>query len=176
MTKVVISGSVNHFGPRTTETDSPFYVPDDSRKAAYFPLVTTAGSASLYTAQSTSDESLLVIPQYSFILRFALYVDAAFTSTSSATGIDVGLVADSDLSTEVDFNGLLTVGGNGAKASLTDNTWVVGDGALLSGSTQVSADSQLYALWAGGTDTLTGTAVGYIEWLEPPTSYLGDHA
>ena len=177
MTKVLLAGSINHFGPRTTEQDSPFLIPDEARKAAYFPLVTTAGSLLLYTAQSTSDESLLVIPAYSYIVACAIFVDAAFTSTSAATGIDVGLVKDSDLTTEVDFDGLIAVGGVGAKANLTAHNADAGDGALI-GNDIGAYDAQLYAKWAtgGASDTLTGTAVVYVEWIEPPTSYLGDHA
>ena len=175
MSKFVVGGVVVQDGPRTTEQDTPFYVSQKAKKEAWFPLVTTAGSASLYAAQSTSDNSLLVIPAYSFIVSCAIFVDAAFTSTATATGIDVGLVKASDLTTEVDFNGLIAVGGVGEKANLTAHNADAGDGALI-GNDIGANDACLYALWAGGTDTLTGTAMVYVEWIEPPTTYLGDHA
>lgn len=171
-TKTVIGGVKVISGPRSVELDSPALVPEGIIKTAAFPLVTTAGSSSLYTAGSTEDDSLLVIPAYSLIKACWIYVQTAFTSTTTATGIDVGLVADSDLTTEVDFNGLVEVGGVGAKAALTAHKWAAGDGALIGASTGAS-DAQLYAKWAGGTDTLTGKAVVVVQWIEKLDRYLG---
>lgn len=175
MVKTVIGGSVNISGPRTTEQDSPSYVPEGIVKRALFPLYTTAGSLLLHTAQSTDDQGLLVIPAYSLIKGAWIYVEDAFTSTTAATGIDVGLVKASDLTTEVDFNGLIAVGGVGAKANLTAGKWDAGDGALIGAGTG-AYDAQLYAKWAtgGASDTLTGTAVVVVEWIEKLTYLLGD--
>lgn len=175
MTKSVLQGSVNHFGPRTTEVDTPVDVPHIGLvRTIALPIYTVAGSLVLNVAPSTSD-TINLIPASSYIKSCAIYVEDAFTSTSAATGIDVGLVKASDGTTEIDLNGLIAVGGVGAKANLTALSWDAGDGALI-GAETTAFDGMIYAKWAtgGASDTLTGTAVVVVEYIPPLTHMLGD--
>ena len=175
MTKEVIQGSVNHFGPRGTEVDSPVDVPVVGLvRTIALPIYTVAGSLLLNVAPDT-DDTVNVIPASSFIKSCSIYVEDAFTSTSAATGIDVGLVKASDGTTEIDLNGLIAVGGVGAKANLIANSWDAGDGALI-GAESTAFDGLIYAKWAtgGASDTLTGTGVIVVEYIPPLTHLLGD--
>lgn len=173
MDSAIIGGVKVLSGPRTVELDTPALIPEGIVKRAVFPLVTTAGSASLYAAPSTSDESLLVIPAYSMIKDAWIYVHTAFTSTTNATGIDVGLVKASDLTTEIDFNGIIPVGSEGAKAALTAHSWQKAANGSLLGKSIGADDAALYAKWAAATDTLTGKAVVVVEWIEKLDRVLG---
>lgn len=174
MGKELIDGARTLFGPRKSDTSTPAVLPDSSlTRTMVVPLVTIAASAALLPLDFDADDTYNVIPAYSLIRHAAIYVEDAFTSTTTATGIDVGLVKASDGTTEIDFDGLIAVGGVGAKANLTALSWDEGDGALI--GTEIGAfDALPYALWAAGTDTLTGTAVLVIEYIPPLTEYLAD--
>ena len=172
MSKEALQGSINHFGPRKSEVDSAVDSDANLVRVIALPIYTTAGSLLLNTALDTSD-TVNVIPANSFIKSAAIYVEDAFTSTSAATGIDVGLVQADDGSTEIDLNGLIAVGGVGAKANLVATSWDAGDGALIGAETG-DEDGILYAAWAtgGASDTLTGTGVVVVEFIPPLTSLL----
>jgi len=175
MNKTIISGSRNIFGPRTSEVDTAVVLPDsDVVRTMIQPIYTTASSATLVpTSEFDANDTYNVIPANSLIRHAAIYVEDAFTSTSSATGIDAGLVQADDGSTEIDFNGFIEVGGVGAKANLVATSWDEGDGALIGAETG-DKDGVIYAKWAGGTDTLTGTAVIVVSYIPPLTEYLAD--
>ena len=171
MSKIVLQGSVNHFGPRKSEVDSAVDVPVVGLvRTIALPIYTTAGSADCNVAPSITD-TVNLIPANSFIKSCAIYTEDAFTSTTNATGIDVGLVRASDGSTAIDLDGLIAVGGVGAKANLTALGWDAGDGALI-GAESTAYDGLIVATWAGGTDTLTGTGVVVVEFIPPLTSLL----
>ena len=175
MGKENLQGSMNYFGPRTSEVDNAAEGADLVRTLVQ-PLYTTAGSLVLTPASDFSaDDTINIIPAKSYIKSAAIYVEDAFTSTSAATGIDVGLVKASDGSTEINFDGFIAVGGVGAKANLTAGKWDAGDGALIGGPTG-AYDGVIYAKWAtgGASDTLTGTAVVVVEFIPPLTAYLAD--
>ena len=173
MSKEIISGSRNFFGPRASEVDTAVVLPDsDVKRVMIQPIYTTAGSASLAPLNFSASDTYNVIPAKSLIRHVAIYVEDAFTSTTTATGIDVGLVKASDGSTEIDKNGFIAVGGVGAKANLTAGQWDEGDGALIGADTG-AYDGVIWAAWAAGTDTLTGTAVVVVEYIPPLTEYLG---
>ena len=175
MTKEVLQGSTNHFGPRKTEVDSPVDIPVAGLvRTIALPIYTVAGSLLLNVAPSITD-TINLIPASSFIKSASIYVEDAFTSTAAATGIDVGLVKASDGTTEIDLNGLIAVGGVGAKANLTALSWDAGDGALI-GAENTAFDAMIYAKWAtgGASDTLTGTGVIVVEYIPPLTHLLGD--
>lgn len=174
MGKEIISGSRNFFGPRTSEKDYAGGLTEELVRTLVQPIVTTAGSAVITPpADYSANDTVNVIPANSLIKSCHIYVEDAFTSTTSATGIDVGLVKQSDGTTAIDLNGLITVAGVGAKANLTAFKWDAGDGALIGAPTGI-ADGVLYAKWAGGTDTLTGNAVVVVEYIPPLTEYLAD--
>lgn len=173
MNKEILGGSMNTFGPRSTEVDNPGDLPVDLVRVAYTPIYTTAGSAALAPANFNANDSFNVIPAKSFIKAAYIYVEDAFTSTSSATGIDAGLVRATDGSTEIDFDGLIDVTGVGAKANLTAGKWDFGDGPKIGTTSDTTYDAVLYANWAGGTDTLTGTGVLVVEYIPPIDHLLG---
>ena len=170
MTKFVVGGSLNISGPRTTEADNPADFGELIRTIAQ-PLYTTAGSAALNVAPSTSD-TINIIPANSLILSAHFYTQTAFTSTTTATGIDVGLYKASDGTTAIDANGLIVVGTEGAKAALTANSWNVGSGALI-GVESGAFDAIIDGAWAAGTDTLTGTGVIVVRFIPPLDAILG---
>ena len=173
MTKEVIQGSANHFGPRFTEVDSPVDVPTVGLvRTIVLPIYTTAGSAALNVAPSVSD-TINLIPASSLIKTCYIYTEDAFTSTAVATGIDVGLYKASDGTTAIDADGLIAVGGVGAKANLTALGWDAGDGALI-GAEVTAFDAIIKGAWAAGTDTLTGTGVIVVEFIPPLTHLLGN--
>lgn len=173
MSKEIIQGSVNHFGPRGTEVDSPVDVPVVGLvRTIVLPIYTTPGSADLNVAPAVLD-TVNLIPASSLIQSCHIYTEDAFTSTTNATGIDVGLYKASDGTTAIDANGLIAVGGVGAKANLTALGWDAGDGALI-GAENTAFDAIIVAAWAGGTDTLTGTGVIVVEYIPPLTHLLGD--
>ena len=166
MTREVLQGAGNEFGPRTSNVDAPRFMPEGGLvKTLILSLTTVAGSAAMRVAPVAGDATEQVIPAYSYIKSVSIHVQDAFTSTATATGIDVGLVKASDLSTEVDLNGFIAVGGVGAKANLAANISDAGDGALIGNS--IAFDSVFKAAWAVGTDTLTGTAVVVVEYIPP---------
>lgn len=176
MTKEVLQGSTNQFGPRTSEKDSAVYIPDTLVKEVAQPIYTTAGSLVLVPIASyDANDTQNLIPAYSFIKSAQIYVEDAFTATSAATGIDAGLVKASDGSTQVDFNGFIEVGGVGAKANLTALSWDAGDGSLI-GAEIGANDALIYAKWAtgGASDTLTGTGVIVVEYIPKLTHLLAD--
>lgn len=173
MTKIILQGSVNHFGVRKTEVDSPVDVPMGNLiRRIVMPIYTTAGSAACNVATDILD-TINVIPAHSLIKSCYIYVEDAFTSTSSATGIDVGLTRASDGSTEIDDDGLIDVGTEGAKAVLTAKSWNIGSGALI-GVESGAYDGIIVATWAGGTDTLAGTGVVVVEYIPSLEFLLGD--
>ena len=73
----------------------------------------------------------------------------------------------------IDADGLIAVGGVGAKANLTALGWDAGDGALI-GAEVTAFDAIIKGAWAAGTDTLTGTGVIVVEFIPPLTHLLGD--
>jgi len=171
MSKEMLQGVPNHFGPRKSEVDSPIFVPASGLvETIVMPIYTTAGSAAMNVATDT-DDTINVIPANSLIMSAYIYTEDAFTSTSSATGIDVGLVRASDGSTAIDLDGLIDVGTEGAKAALTALSWNIGSGALI-GVETTAYDAIIVATWAGGTDTLTGTGVVIVEYIPPLTALL----
>ena len=167
----VIQGSRNHFGPRSSESGVGTSIPDELVKTLVVPLVTAAGATTLTDTFDSTDATFPVIPAYSYIKSCAIYVEDAFTVTATATGIDVGLTNTDG--TANDPNGLVAVGGVGAVANLTAGKWDAGDGALI-GAGSGAKDSYVSAAWAGGTDTLTGTAVVYVEYIPKLTAILAD--
>lgn len=172
MAKEIIEKARNHFGPRLSEVDDPAVLPDsDVVRWAVQPIYTTADSATLVPANFDADDTYNIIPANSLIERVLIYVEDAFTSTTNATGIDAGLVQADDGSTEIDYDGFIAVGGVGAKANLVATSWDEGDGALIGAETG-DEDGVIYAKWAGGTDTLTGTAVLLVAYIPPLTEYL----
>lgn len=174
MTKSIVNGSLNVYGPRTTEQDTPVYVPSSLKRILMLPLVTTAGAAALNTMPDSAD-TVNIIPAGSLIVAAYIKVDAAFTSTANATGVEVGLVKASDMSTEIDKNGLILESSEGVKAALTAGAWGIGTGALI-GKNVGAFDAALFASWVGGTDTLTGTGVAVVEYIVNPQKLLGAHA
>lgn len=168
MSKVNLQGSTNHFGPRTSEVDSSAEVGENIVRTLVMPLYTTAGSAALHAARDSND-TINVIPAYSLIRSAAIYVEDAFTRTATATGIDVGIYKTAD-DTALDADGLIAVGGVGALANLTANQFDEGDGALI--GNELTEEGYIYGAWAGGTDTLTGTAVVVVEFIPPLTHIL----
>jgi hypothetical protein len=174
MNKEVLQGSTNHFGPRGSEVDSAVDLEANVVRQIALPIYTTAGSLLLNVAPDT-DDTVNIIPANSFIKSCQIYVEDAFTSTADATGIDVGLVQADDGTTEIDLDGLIAVGGVGAKANLTAGSWDAGDGALI--GTEIGSEAGLlYAKWAtgGASDTLTGTGVVLVEYIPPLTHLLAD--
>lgn len=173
MSKVILQGSTNHFGPRKSEVDSPVDLPVAGLvRTIAMPIYTTAGSAALHESYNIND-TINVIPANSLLKSCHIYTEDAFTSTAVATGIDVGLYQADDGTTAIDANGLIAVGGVGAKANLTALGWDAGDGALI-GAEIGSEDAIIVAAWAAGTDTLTGTGVVVVEYIPPLTALLGD--
>jgi hypothetical protein len=171
----VLQGSKNFFGPRNSDYDWPADVSNPTRYLVV-PLVTTAGSAALHPSLASylTDASVPTIPARSLIKACHIYVEDAFTSTATATGIDVGLKSAVDGTTEIDNNGLIAVGGVGAKANLTAGRWDAGDGALIGNESHASLAAYVYAAWAAGTDTLTGNAVVLVEYVPKLTNVLAD--
>lgn len=173
MSKIILQNSVNHFGPRTTEVDSPVDIPMGQLvRRIVMPIYTTAGSADMNVATDIAD-TINVIPANSLIKSAYIYTEDAFTSTSTATGIDVGLVQADDGSTAIDLDGLIDVGTEGAKAALTAKSWNIGSGALIGVETGTE-DGIIVATWAAGTDTLTGTAVVVVEYIPSLEFLLGE--
>ena len=71
MGKEILQGSVNHFGPRTTEVDSPVDIPVAGLvRTIVLPIYTTPGSAALNVAPSTRD-TINLIPASKWILDTA---------------------------------------------------------------------------------------------------------
>ena len=172
MSKENLQGSMNFFGPRTSEVDNAAEGADLVRTLVQ-PIYTVAGAAELAPADFNAGDTVNVIPAYSYIKSCSIHVVDAFTSTATATGIDVGLVQADDGSTEVDFDGLIDVTGVGAKANLTAYKADAGDGPLI-GADIGAEDAVIYAQWAAGTDTLTGTAIVVVEFIPPLDAYLAD--
>lgn len=175
MTKSIVNGSLNVYGPRTTEQDTPVYVPTTLKRILMLPLVTTAGAAALNTMPDSAD-TVNIIPAGSLIVAAYIKVDAAFTSTTNATGVEVGMVRASDMSTEIDKNGLILESSEGLKAALTAGAWGIGTGAKIGKVSDTAYDAALFASWVGGTDTLTGTGVCVVEYIVNPQKLLGAHA
>jgi hypothetical protein len=162
--KVILQGSVNHFGPRTTETDNAADPSSDGliRKLVQ-PLVTIAGTASLIVAADSND-TVNKIPANSLIKRAYLYVEDAFAATT-AVSITAGVTGNADA--------LILAAGVGAKAQLTDLSWNEADGDGI-GIEVGTSDVEIIAAWNAADATAVGNAVLVVEYMPPLTAYLGD--
>lgn len=162
MTKEIIQGSVNHFGPRTTEVDNAADS-DSLVRQLVQPLVTVAGTASLIVAADSND-TVNKIPANSVIKRAWLYTEDAFTATT-AVSITVGVTGNADA--------LVLAAGKGAKAQLTALSWNEGDGDGI-GIEVGTSDVAIIAAWNAADATAVGNAVLVVEFMPPLTAYLGD--
>ena len=164
MTKEIIQGSVNHFGPRKVETDTAADPASEGLiRTLVQPLVSVASVASLIVA-ADSDDTVNKIPANSLIKRAYLYVEDAFEATT-AVSITVGVTGNADA--------LILAAGKGAKAQLTDLSWNEADGDGI-GIEVGTSDVAIIAAWNAADAISVGTAVIVVEYIPPLTSYLGD--
>lgn len=163
MTREVIGGSANHFGPRDSEMDLPLSNAEEVMvRTIIVPLRSVASVASLIATQSALDAADLVIPAKSMLVRAYLNVKTAFTATT-AVSITVGIDGNADA--------LITAAGKGAKAGLVADSWHIADGDGL-GLTVGASDVHVVAAWNAADATSLGNALLVIEYMPPQTHIL----
>ena len=150
-------GVAQHYGPRTTDGK---YGAQQSTKNG---VVKSAIWAFDYNDLPDAATNGLghQIPAGAIIKSATLYVDAAFTSTSTTTDLTVGL-QEAD-GTEIDNNGLIEADEATQTAIGTEGNVVTGAGALI-GKTIGSAAGELVVA-ASDTDLLTGKARVVVEYV-----------
>jgi len=162
--KQVLENSVNHFGPRTPETDNAAYAHPDLVKRVVQPLVTVAGTAGLIV-QADPNDTVTVIPANSLLKRAWIYTEDAFIA-GTAVGITAGISGGTG-------DEIILIAGTGAQANLTALSWNEGDGIGL-GFEVGPADVTITASWNAADATAVGTGVLVVEYIPPLTAYLGD--
>lgn len=149
-------GVSNNYGPRTT--DGRFGGSENSgniiRRALWdfnfdgLPVGSTSGLG-------------FVIPANSTIVSARLYIDTAFTSTSTTTTLLIGLEqADG---TDIDVDGLVAAAQGSAAAIAVADSNIVGAGALVGKTIGAAAGELIVA--GSANDLLTGHARLVVEYV-----------
>tara|TARA_R110002167_G_scaffold4763_1_gene22476 strand:+ start:151 stop:639 length:489 start_codon:yes stop_codon:yes gene_type:complete len=151
-----IRGVANHYGTRTTRNK---YGGQESTKMG---VVKSAEWHFTYDDLPAALDSNLpqVIPANASIVSATLYVDEAFTSTSTTTDLTVGL--EQKDGTDIDIDGLLTAANATQTTIGTAGNVIAGTGALVGVS--VGANPGQLIVDSSADDLLTGKARCVVEF------------
>ncbi len=151
-----IRGVANHYGTRTTRNK---YGGQESTKMG---VVKSAEWHFTYDDLPAALNSNLpqVIPANASIVSATLYVDEAFTSTSTTTDLTVGL--EQKDGTDIDIDGLLTAANATQTTIGTAGNVIAGTGALVGVS--VGANPGQLIVDSSADDLLTGKARCVVEF------------
>jgi|TARA_B100001094_G_C18050781_1_gene729904 hypothetical protein len=151
-----IRGVANHYGTRTTKNK---YGGQESTKMG---VVKSAEWHFTYDDLPAALNSNLpqVIPANASIVSATLYVDEAFTSTSTTTDLTVGL--EQKDGTDIDIDGLLTAANASQTTIGTAGNVIAGTGALVGVS--VGANPGQLIVDKSADDLLTGKARCVVEF------------
>ena len=151
-----IRGVANHYGTRTTKNK---YGGQESTKMG---VVKSAEWHFTYDDLPAALDSNLpqVIPANASIVSATLYVDEAFTSTSTTTDLTVGL--EQKDGTDIDIDGLLTAANATQTTIGTAGNVIAGTGALVGVS--VGANPGQLIVDSSADDLLTGKARCVVEF------------
>lgn len=151
-----IRGVANHYGTRTTKNK---YGGQESTKMG---VVKSAEWHFSYDDLPAALNSNLpqVIPANASIVSATLYVDEAFTSTSTTTDLTVGL--EQKDGTDIDIDGLLTAANATQTTIGTAGNVIAGTGALVGVS--VGANPGQLIVDSSADDLLTGKARCVVEF------------
>lgn len=150
-------GVVGSYGPRTTDSKFGGYLETSGivQKALWdfsYNDLPTAGTSKLQFS----------IPANSTIVSAKLFIDTAFTSTSTTTDLTVGLEqADG---TDIDLDGLVTAVNADQTAIAVENSVITGSGALV-GKTIGAAAGEL-VIQSSAADLLTGAGRVVVEFVK----------
>jgi hypothetical protein len=150
-------GVINSYGPRTTNGKYGAYHTTDG-------IVHKAMWDFVYSDLPTGATTKLnfSIPANSTIVSAKLFVDTAFTSTSTTTDLTVGLEqADG---TDIDLDGLLTAVNADQTAIAIADSVITGSGALV-GKTIGAAAGEL-VIQSSAADLLTGAGRVVVEFVK----------
>ena len=151
-----IRGVANHYGTRTTRNK---YGGQESTKMG---VVKSAEWHFTYDDLPAALNSNLpqVIPANASIVSATLYIDEAFTSTSTTTDLTVGL--EQKDGTDIDIDGLLTAANATQTTIGTAGNVIAGTGALVGVS--VGANPGQLIVDSSAADLLTGKARCVVEF------------
>lgn len=150
-------GVANHYGVRSTTGQ---YGSQQSTKQG---IVKSAFWDFTYNTLPNGGTNNLqfVIPANAIIVSAKLIVDTAFTSTSTTTDLDIGLVTSAGV--EVDLNGLVTATEATQTAIAVDNSVITGAGNLI-GKT-IGATAGELKVTPTVDDLLTGAGRVVVEYI-----------
>ena len=152
-----IRGVANHYGTRTTKNK---YGGQESTKMG---VVKSAEWHFTYDDLPAALNSNLpqVIPANASIVSATMYVDEAFTSTSTTTDLTVGL--EEKDGTDIDVNGLIEADEATQTAIGTAGNVINGAGALV--GTTIGTEAGQLIVAASVDDLLTGKARVVVEYV-----------
>lgn len=105
-----------------------------------------------------------VIPANSTIVSAKLFIDSAFTSTSTTTDLDIGLYRATDGTTAISANGLITAANATQTTIATAGNVITGTGALVGALSDATYDAVL-VVTPTAADLLTGTGRIIVEYI-----------
>lgn len=151
------TGVANHYGPRTTNMKFGSQGTQDDG------LVKQAIYEFRYNDLPTygANNMQFSFPANCTIISAKMYVDEAFTSTSTTTDLDVGLYTSAGVA--IDADGLITVAEATQTAIALENSVITGAGALI-GKTIGAAAGEL-VVTPNVADLLTGKARIVVEYV-----------
>lgn len=151
-------GVNNHYGPRAT--DESFGGQESASKGIVKTAIWQFEYNNLPDAGSTNMQ--YSIPANSTIVSAKLFIDVAFTSTSTTTDLLIGLQkADG---TEIDNDGLVTAANATQTTIAVANSVITGSGALV--GTTIGAAAGELVVAGSDTDLLTGAGRVVVEYVK----------
>ena len=151
-----VRGVANHYGTRTTKNK---YGGQESTKMGVVKSAEWHFSFDDLPAALNSNLPQ-VIPANASIVSATLYIDEAFTSTSTTTDLTVGL--EQKDGTDIDINGLIEADEATQTAIGTAGNIVTGAGALIGKS--IGANPGQVIVLGSASDLLTGEARLIVEY------------
>lgn len=105
-----------------------------------------------------------IIPANSTIVSAKLYIDTAFTSTSTTTDLNIGLYRATDGTTEIDLDGLIAAAQATQTTIGTAGNVITGAGALIGAVSNATYDGVLVVA-PSANDLLTGAGRIVVEYI-----------
>lgn len=155
-------GVAVQYGTRTT--NGKYGAGDASEKGIVKQAMWDFVYSDLPGSQANASKLQFQIPANSTIVSAKLYIDAAFTSTSTTTDLTVGLNRATDGTTAISATGLVTAAEATQTAIGTAGNVVTGAGALIGKLSDATYDG-VVVVAASAADLLTGAARLVVEYV-----------
>lgn len=155
-------GVAVHYGTRTT--NGKYGAADASEKGIVKSAVWDFVYSDLPGSQANASKMQFQIPANSTIVSCKLYIDTAFTSTSTTTDLTIGLNRATDGTTAISATGLCTAAEATQTAIGTAGNVITGAGALIGKLSDATYDGVLVVA-PTVADLLTGAGRIVVEYI-----------